>query len=741
MDLEIKSHAADIVVAPLRRSPRWGLLLMVLAILMVPLSLIAVHSRQFYAEYLSNQALYEIQHNGLEMGQSWHKIADEAEKTIEAEKKRSQQKNMVLTFLLLPIFGFIYMLGRRLRVGDSHKVIGEDLRPAILYLRSFSADRLEYNYFTRTTNEERLVKLLGRVGPVIAIGKPSEWLPRVGAARLYVHEHRWQMVVDQLLDQSGLIVLVGGNSPGLLWEMQRLRDRVSPRRILLYNPPAVDWKHFEKLRISMYEIFHVTLPAKYGAARLIAFDEHWQPIANPHLSLKKQFAALLPELLALPPPSHGDELRQLLAKLNKDTDPMPSFRIHPLAIIPCAALGATILTRSINEDVNWVSIALRLFELSVALTIGVAASLWLWLYSQKRWLTTSVFCSVVSIVLVWNVTAIYQARAEEQRSHEEFVEAQQRLEVTQDILRAYDQWAHSHQSYLPGNEGSGSNEPALEDLIRTLDSVVETSTTMSRTRDFAERASQVVIDLARASVRYQESLSEFDAAGGADYTSFTKQIDVERRLRLLSDVRARLEDMWAQSHKNLPWNEGSGSDELDLEDLIRALDSLAGSSTGRLVTRNFTERAGQIVINIARANIGYQGPVDEFDALRGAGHSSFKTKLDIERKLKIISDVRSREDRRESEVEAVDGGDAIAGDFMGSVTLELLDTYRRLLKVADSLLRLLSTEWSRCRIDRYGKPEFETSDLNTRFETLNKERRKLELRLLALYMIFEKGES
>jgi hypothetical protein len=408
MDLETKSLAGDIFVAPLRRSPRWGLLLMVLGILMTPLSFIAIHSEELLAQELAQRAFYEMQRTDLEEEQwrHWVETASKAEMIEEKEKSHTQKRNWVFQFLLLPILSLIFMLGRRLRADDAFKVLERDLRPAILYLRSFSADHIEYNNHKFTSSEENLAKLLGRIGPVIAMGRPGERLPRAGAARLYVHERRWQTVADQLIKRSGLVVLVGGNSPGLLWEMERLRDLVSPRRILIYNPPFGQ-KHFEK---HVQEIFHVALPPKHRAARLICFDENWQPIAKPNLyfTLKAEFTALLPHLLPLPPLSQDAELQHLLTELHKKAIPIPPFRIHPLAIIPYAMLAVTILAQSINEDVNWIIIALRLLELSATLAIGVAASLCLWLYSQKRWLTTSAFCTVISIVLAWHAISSYK---------------------------------------------------------------------------------------------------------------------------------------------------------------------------------------------------------------------------------------------------------------------------------------------------------------------------------------------
>ena len=42
------------------------------------------------------------------------------------------------------------------------------------------------------TPEQELADILEHVGPVVAVGKPGEPLPELGAARLYVSHDEWQ---------------------------------------------------------------------------------------------------------------------------------------------------------------------------------------------------------------------------------------------------------------------------------------------------------------------------------------------------------------------------------------------------------------------------------------------------------------------------------------------------------------------------------------------------------------------
>ena len=66
-----------------------------------------------------------------------------------------------------------------------------------------------------------MAEILAHVGPVVAIGKPGEPLPELGAARLYVADDQWQAKVIELMGKAALVVIRLGASPGLLWEIEQ----------------------------------------------------------------------------------------------------------------------------------------------------------------------------------------------------------------------------------------------------------------------------------------------------------------------------------------------------------------------------------------------------------------------------------------------------------------------------------------------------------------------------------------
>jgi hypothetical protein len=77
---------------------------------------------------------------------------------------------------------------------------------------------LGYRYGTKKRSEELVVDLLSPQGPVVAIGRPGEKVPRLGAARLYVGDN-WKDVVRSLMERSQLIVMFAGTTPGFAWEI------------------------------------------------------------------------------------------------------------------------------------------------------------------------------------------------------------------------------------------------------------------------------------------------------------------------------------------------------------------------------------------------------------------------------------------------------------------------------------------------------------------------------------------
>ena len=86
---------------------------------------------------------------------------------------------------------------------------------------------------TLTSPEQELAFIFQRVGPVVAIGKPGERLPELGAARVYVSHESWQQTVLEMLERSSLVLARVGASPGVLWELDRVLSLAERSKVVL----------------------------------------------------------------------------------------------------------------------------------------------------------------------------------------------------------------------------------------------------------------------------------------------------------------------------------------------------------------------------------------------------------------------------------------------------------------------------------------------------------------------------
>jgi hypothetical protein len=163
----------------------------------------------------------------------------------------------------------------------------------VLLLRAFSDDAMSLqrhlSSFPITDNKGRLMfdvgltfeemisGMFGRLGPVLAIGRPGEALPPLGAARFWIRHDRWQEVVDHLLDASQLIVMVMGDirgEDGLAWEVRRIFASEDPTKVVLFMPPiaedqaALRWQKYGRLSEGK-------LPPYRGGELAATFSNDW----------------------------------------------------------------------------------------------------------------------------------------------------------------------------------------------------------------------------------------------------------------------------------------------------------------------------------------------------------------------------------------------------------------------------------------------------------------------------------
>jgi tetratricopeptide (TPR) repeat protein len=118
------------------------------------------------------------------------------------------------------------------------------------------------------TSEEVLARGFKRHGPFVAIGRPGEGLPTVGADRMYVRDDDWQRVVLDYLDRCKAVVLQPSKAGYILWEITQSFRRVSPHRVLLCMINF--WQRPED-----YDDFRVRLACDHGLQmpRLVPFRD------------------------------------------------------------------------------------------------------------------------------------------------------------------------------------------------------------------------------------------------------------------------------------------------------------------------------------------------------------------------------------------------------------------------------------------------------------------------------------
>jgi len=175
------------------------------------------------------------------------------------------------------------------RFGGRHlQPLGEEVletnpRPPVLYLRSFVNESMVLH------EEEGFADMFNPVGPFVAIGQPGERLPPLGAARLYVEDKDWKSRVLELLNRAKLVLIYGGSTPGLGWELEQVRARLHPSRVVVMipnDPPA--WEQF---RNRAYHAAGLVLPpmptgasvkfASAGVAGFLSFDDAWNAQFTP----------------------------------------------------------------------------------------------------------------------------------------------------------------------------------------------------------------------------------------------------------------------------------------------------------------------------------------------------------------------------------------------------------------------------------------------------------------------------
>src|ERR1044071_5748003 len=215
----------------------------------------------------------------------------------------------LLPFTFLPILmilagAFFFWRGRQYAARATAHVPSAGSGPYVLYLRDFRTDpstaRQVFSALQTpnllgglVTEEEQLAEALKPFGELVAIGRPGESLPTPGAVRMYASEEEWRPVVTNQMRDARLVVIRAGSGEGLMWELKRAAELVSPQKLLLLVL-AMKKDQYKYFRQAAHAVFGVALPDAERFARFgrifgfISFSADWNaaflPLTAPFLS-------------------------------------------------------------------------------------------------------------------------------------------------------------------------------------------------------------------------------------------------------------------------------------------------------------------------------------------------------------------------------------------------------------------------------------------------------------------------
>lgn len=251
--------------------------------------------------------------------------------------------------LIGPLFygaagGLCLATAKRISVRLNLAMQAADPRAPVIYLRSFHIDkRLARRplaigrVVSFHTEEEQLVEALCELGPVIAIGKPGEKLPRLGAQRIYVDDGEWQQQILSWFARATLVVVHVPPKPteGLAWEIeQSLRVVPLDRLVFLVsrNLDSFSWLN-RKLQDRGFSADRIKWPRRAPYGSRIAGIVHF-------VDLQAEFRALVrPPFLNRPllsplVPVYRSALRPLTTRITGFWRPLsPGFGDAAIAAV------------------------------------------------------------------------------------------------------------------------------------------------------------------------------------------------------------------------------------------------------------------------------------------------------------------------------------------------------------------------------------------------------------------------
>ena len=216
----------------------------------------------------------------------------------------TSRTGIIIVIVCMGIHGFLDFAGRKLSLTARKMEAREAARckqpdgPIVLYLRSFDDDLVaaeqisftnrgaswgaQTTWTTSQTEEEQVATVLSEVGRFVALGRPGEELPELGADREYATESDWRAKIGAYMKEAVLVVIRLGQTANLVWEISEAVRNKAPERIVLLVPSQ---ERYEAVRSQYQTLFPQSLPLLEEArsigdssiTAIISFDHDWNP--------------------------------------------------------------------------------------------------------------------------------------------------------------------------------------------------------------------------------------------------------------------------------------------------------------------------------------------------------------------------------------------------------------------------------------------------------------------------------
>jgi hypothetical protein len=197
---------------------------------------------------------------------------------------------VIMAIILVP-FPYLAMLafrvvgGRSLRASRRYLRVSleqaqaTDPRRPVLFLRSFRDDAVAlppprsgfpfrlFNYAERNKSLDELLLEEGTsLGPVVALGNPTDAIPPYGAARGYFQNSDWQTMVAQLMEQAIAIVICVDDTESLWWEIEFVVEhRYLGKTLFLLHPKYDSYKGIPEVVRNVEKVLGLAVTDKLSA--------------------------------------------------------------------------------------------------------------------------------------------------------------------------------------------------------------------------------------------------------------------------------------------------------------------------------------------------------------------------------------------------------------------------------------------------------------------------------------------